>query len=119
VGRKLEVCMGIDAGSLVVGRIGYGDAADLTVIGNAVNVASRLEALAKEKGFQIMLSRNVATKAGWEPASEFATTIEVRGVAAPVEIIGFPRGRDLPASILAVIDDADQLAMTGARKAKA
>ena len=116
IGRKLEVGIGIDAGPLVVGRLGFGDSAELTVIGNAVNVASRLEALAKEKGFQIMLSRAVARQAGWEPSSEFTTTIEVRGVAEPVEVIGFPRGRDLPASILAVIDDDDHKAMAAARK---
>ena len=47
-------------GPLLLGRIGYGEAVDLTVVGNAVNVASRLEALAKEKGFQIVMSAEVA-----------------------------------------------------------
>jgi adenylate cyclase len=117
LGQKLEVGIGIDAGSLVVGRIGFGDAADFTVIGTPVNVASRLEALAKEKGYQMMLSREVAARAGWEPANEFTTTITVRGVAEPIEVIGFPRGRDLPASILTAVDDAEQLAMTAGRKA--
>jgi adenylate cyclase len=117
LGQKLEVGIGIDAGSLVVGRIGFGDAAEFTVIGTPVNVASRLEGLAKEKGYQMMLSREVAMRAGWEPANEFTTTITVRGVAEPVEVIGFPRGRDLPASILAAVDDAELLAMSAGRKA--
>ncbi len=81
-----------------------------------MNVASRLEGLAKEKGYQMMLSREVAVRAGWEPANEFTTTITVRGVAEPVEVIGFPRGRDLPASILAAVDDAELLAMSTGRK---
>jgi adenylate cyclase len=117
LGQKLEVGIGIDAGSLVLGRIGFGDAAEFTVIGTPVNVASRLEALAKEKGYQMMLSREVAVRAGWEPANEFTTTITVRGVAEPVEVIGFPRGRDLPASILAAVDDTELLAMSAGRKA--
>ena len=67
LGRPLQVGIGIDAGPLLLGRIGYGEAVDFTVIGNAVNVASRLEALTKEKGVQLMLSREVARQAGWEP----------------------------------------------------
>ena len=68
IGRPLQVGIGIDAGPLLVGRIGYGEAVDFTVIGNAVNVASRLEAQAKQKGLQVMLSREVAKQAGWEPS---------------------------------------------------
>ena len=49
IGRPLRVGMGIDAGPLLLGRIGYGEAVDLTVIGNAVNVASRLEALPRRR----------------------------------------------------------------------
>ena len=49
----------------------------------------------KEKGFQIMLTRDVAREAGWEPSTEFTMTVDVRGVGEPVEVIGIPRGRDL------------------------
>ena len=64
IGRPLRVGIGIHAGPLLLGRIGYGEAVDLTVIGNAVNVASRLEGVAKEKGFQIVMSAEVAEHAG-------------------------------------------------------
>ncbi|MFA5950952.1 MAG: adenylate/guanylate cyclase domain-containing protein [Hyphomicrobium sp.] len=107
IGRALRVGVGIDAGPLVVGRIGFGESVDFTVIGNAVNVASRLEALTKEHSCQIMLSRTVARNAGWNPENEFTTCIAVRGVADPIEVIGIARGRDLPASILSAATDAD------------
>jgi adenylate cyclase len=107
IGRPLAVGIGVDAGPLLLGRIGYGEAVDFTVIGNAVNVASRLEALSKEKGFQVVISREVARQAGWEPASEVTMQVPVRGVAEPVEVIGIARGRDLPASILAYTDDEE------------
>ncbi len=100
VGRPLMVGMGIDAGPLLIGRIGYGEAIDLTVVGAAVNVASRLEALSKEKGYQIVLSKRVAVHAGWNPDDQFKATVDVRGVAEPIEVIGVSRGRDLPAAIL-------------------
>jgi adenylate cyclase len=111
IGRPLQVGIGIDAGPLLLGRIGYGDAVDFTVIGNAVNVASRLEALTKEKGVQLMLSREVAKRAGWEPEADVTMTLSVRGVAEPIEVIGLARGRDLPASILVYEDDEKERPM--------
>jgi adenylate cyclase len=108
IGRPLQVGIGVDAGPLVLGRIGYGEAIDFTVIGNAVNVASRLESLSKEKGFQVVISREVARQAGWEPASEVIMQIPVRGVAEPVEVIGIERGRDLPPSILAYTEEEEE-----------
>ncbi len=102
IGRPLNVGIGIDAGNLLVGRIGYGEHVDMTVIGSAVNVASRLESLSKEKGVQIVLSRRVARHAGWEVDPAQLSTVDVRGVADRVEVIGVSRGRDLPAAILAL-----------------
>lgn len=108
IGRQLAVGIGIDAGPLVLGRIGYGDNVDVTVIGNPVNVASRLEALSKEKGLQIVFSREVAARAGWNPQGDFTGQVEVRGVAAPVEVVGIARGRDLPSSLLVPTGDDDK-----------
>jgi adenylate cyclase len=105
LGRPLQVGIGIEVGPLLLGRIGYGEAVDFTVIGNAVNVASRLEALSKEKGFQVVLSRAVAERAGWNPAAEAMMEVSVRGVDEPIEVIGLERGRDLPASILVFTDE--------------
>ena len=106
-GRPLKVGIGIDSGPLAAGRIGYGSNVDLTVIGGAVNVASRLEAVAKEKGVQIVISREVARQAGWEPPADFVSTVTLRGVSEPLEVIAIGRGRDLPASILASDENED------------
>jgi adenylate cyclase len=105
LGRPLQVGIGIEVGPLLLGRIGYGEAVDFTVIGNAVNVASRLEALSKEKGFQVVLSRAVAERAGWNADPESLLEVSVRGVDEPIEVIGLVRGRDLPASILVFTDE--------------
>src|SRR5262249_51257427 len=80
VGRPLRVGIGIHAGPLLLGRIGYGEAVDLTVVGNAVNVASRLDAVAKDKGFQIVMSSEVARYAGCTEDAGPALTVMVRGV---------------------------------------
>jgi len=100
IGRPLEVGIGIHAGPLLVGRIGFGETVDLTVVGNAVNVASRLEALSKDKGFQLVVSDDVARHAGSMESAGSRFTATVRGIDAPLEVVGFARGRDLPATIL-------------------
>jgi adenylate cyclase len=100
LGRALAVGIGIDAGPLLLGRIGYGESVDFTVIGNPVNVASRLEALTKERNVQVILSRTVARMAEWEAPSNRTSHVEVRGVAEAVEVIEVARGRDLPEEIL-------------------
>jgi adenylate cyclase len=107
LGRPLRVGMGIESGSLLMGRIGYGPNVDVTVIGSAVNVASRLETLAKEKNVQVVMSKAVAKFAGWEPPAELVSSVNVRGIAEPMEVVAIGRGRDLPASILASVHDAE------------
>lgn len=98
--EPMRVGVGIHAGPLLLGRIGWGDAIDMTVIGHTVNAASRLEALTKQKGCQLIISRDVADFAGWTDAARSGESIEVRGVAKPIEIIAVARGRDLPPQIL-------------------
>lgn len=105
IGAALQVGIGLDAGPLLIGRIGFGEAVDFTVIGAAVNVASRLEGLAKERSLQVMMSAAVAQYAGWAPQSDFVSEISVRGVEGPVRVLGFSRGRDFPASVLALAEN--------------
>jgi adenylate cyclase len=97
----IEIGIGIHAGPLLIGRIGWGESVDMTVIGHTVNAASRLEALTKEKGCQLVISRAVARYAGWS-VDDDGETIQVRGIEQPIEIVKVPRGRDLPPEILGV-----------------
>jgi adenylate cyclase len=110
IGRPLRVGIGIHAGPLLLGRIGYGEAVDLTVVGSAVNIASRLEAIAKEKGFQIVISSDVMRHAGCLDQAGPMLSVKVRGMDETMQIIGVARGRDLPASILAVVEGEDEKA---------
>lgn len=108
IGRPLRVGMGLHAGPLLLGRIGYGEAVDLTVVGNAVNVASRLEALSKERDCQIVMSADVARYAGCLDDFPSTITVNVRGVGEPMPVITVARGRDLPASILTFSDEDER-----------
>ena len=95
----IQIGIGIHVGPLLVGRIGWGENVDMTVIGHTVNVASRLESMTKEKDCQIIVSRDVATYAGM-PVDQEGEEIVVRGLAEKVGIVPISRGRDLPPQIL-------------------
>lgn len=85
----LRVGIGIHVGRVIVGEMGYGRATQLTAIGNAVNVASRLEALTKEHGAQLVASRSVFRMAeidfkAQDLSSEPAT---IRGRTKSIQIV--------------------------------
>jgi adenylate cyclase len=93
-GMRLEIGIGIHVGPMVVGEIGYRDTAAMTVIGRTVNAASRLEALTKEEGCQLIVSADVMRLAGGG-ASLARKSVAVRGLDEPLDIVLVPRARDL------------------------
>ena len=95
LGRRLEIGIGLHAGPLVVGRIGHPATAAITVIGGTVNTAARLEALTKEKGCQLIVSRDLARLAEWSAAEIPALTVTVRGTSEPLEILVVERARSI------------------------
>jgi adenylate cyclase len=62
--EPLKIGIGIHCGPAVVGRMGYGATVHLTAIGDAVNVASRLQDLTKEFSCQLVISEEVTRQAG-------------------------------------------------------
>jgi adenylate cyclase len=63
--EPLKIGIGIHCGPAVVGRMGYGETIHVTAIGDTVNVASRLQDLTKEYSCQLIVSDEVAKRAGF------------------------------------------------------
>ena len=93
--HPISVAMGLHAGPHVQGRIGYKDAVSTSVVGLAMNIASRMETLAKQRGVQLALSQTVADDAGLDTDGLQVETTEVRGLQAPLGVVLVGAARDL------------------------
>lgn len=85
--NPLRIGIGIHAGPVIVGEMGFGRATQLTAIGDTVNTASRLEAKTKDFGAQLILSGSVMGSAGLEaPPNLPSDQITVRGRNEPLTV---------------------------------
>ena len=82
----LQMGIGLHVGPVILGEMGFGRAAALTAIGDTVNVASRLEALTKEVGVQLVVSARLAERAGVDLAAFELREIEIRGRRRPLRV---------------------------------
>jgi adenylate cyclase len=94
--QPLRIGIGIHAGQAIVGEMGYGGAAALTAIGDAVNTASRLEVLTKEFDCEVIVSAEVILRAGID-RSQFAwQETDIRGKQERLAIVVLRSAQDLP-----------------------
>lgn len=85
----LNYGIGVHVGDVMYGNIGSSSRLDFTVIGPAVNMASRLEALTKQLGRPVLLSRAFAELVEREFELEHVGKYEVRGFSDPIELFAF------------------------------
>ena len=84
-GEKLSIRVGVSTGPVIAGNVGGGGRATYTVYGEAVNLASRLEALNKEQGTSILVSGTTVEGARKSDLTKVGE-VQVRGVSEPVDI---------------------------------
>ena len=88
--------IGIHAGDVIIGTMGYREHAQTTAIGEAVHIASRLQDLTKEYACQLVVSETVGEIAGI-PLDDFSRhEIQIRGFSAPLTIRAVGSAAALP-----------------------
>ncbi len=83
--EPLHYGIGVRGGEVIIGDIGYEDHMVFTALGDAVNVAARLESLTKEYSCELLVAADVHQAAAG-PAAWPAHTVTARGRAGSLEV---------------------------------
>ena len=84
--EELRFGIGIHVGNTIVGMMGYGETVTETVVGDNVNIASRLEELNKKYGSELVVSKDVLDVAKINTKQFNNEKIKIRGRKEELEI---------------------------------
>ena len=93
--EELRFGIGVHVGNTIVGMMGYGETVTETVVGDNVNIASRLEELNKKFKTELVVSKDVLDSANINPKQFTSEKIKIRGRTEELEIYSLENAYDL------------------------
>ena len=84
--EPIQFGIGIHGGDVIIGDIGYRDRTVFTALGDAVNVAARLQDMTKRLDCKLIVSDEVCRTAGIDPDALTQADVEIRGRDQPMAI---------------------------------
>jgi adenylate cyclase len=91
--------IGIHGGEVIIGDIGYRDHMVFTALGDAVNVAARLQDMTKSLSCEVIFSEEVRNTAGLPPDALPQHDVDIRGRAEPMVVRAAVSAKSLSALV--------------------
>lgn len=109
--NKIAVRIGINTGTMTAGNVGGARHFNYTVIGDAVNIASRLEGANRIYGTRIIAGHGTIKKTGEAIGHRFLDFVRVKGKSNPIRIYEIKEKTDPLQETLKKADDLFEQAM--------
>jgi len=95
-GARLEIGVGVNTGPVVAGSIGGAGRLNFSVIGDAVNLAARVEAATRDTGDDLLITRTTHEALTRPVVAVSRGSVALKGKEEPVEVLACPvAGADL------------------------